>query len=107
MLDALRPIIVNNTIASNDYYRLGRCSLQYHRRYDRQRPGPTCTVNCGTSSKPQPAGLVTMAHSVVLKTNINQLPTILGARIICPAGHTVTDTVRPSMAPGGRLLSAC
>src|SRR5260370_13607711 len=42
--------------------------------------GPTCTINCGTASHPQPAGLVSIQNSATLVANF---PTT----IRCPQGH--------------------
>ena len=80
LLDALNVDIVNNTIASNAttasagmlFNTLGAPLASQH--------GPTCTTNCGTSSAPQPAGLVSVQNSAVLSAN-------LPATITCPAGH--------------------
>ncbi len=59
--------------------------------------GPTCTINCGTTSAPQAAGLVTMGNSPQLLTS---LP--LTIAVTCPAGHGSGGT-----GTGGLTNGAC
>jgi hypothetical protein len=100
LLDALNVDIVNNTVVSNDTTASAGVLFNTLGAKLASSQGPTCTSNCGTTSKPQPAGLVTMANSVVLQANIND-PTVVGIKINCPAGHASTDTVL------GRLNGTC
>jgi Bacterial Ig domain len=82
LLDALNMNIVNNTIASNSttassgtlFNTLGAPLAST------QNTTNACSTNCGNTSPPQPAGLVSIQNSVVLQAN-------LPATVTCPAGH--------------------
>src|SRR6202011_1474651 len=45
-------------------------------------PGAPCTANCGTTSHPQPAGVVAIQNSAVLRANLPSTVTVT-----CPTGH--------------------
>jgi hypothetical protein len=45
-------------------------------------PGSPCTANCGVTSNPQPAGVVAIQNSAVLRANLPSSVTV-----ICPTGH--------------------
>src|SRR5664279_4444247 len=64
--DALKVNIINNTIVSNDTTASSGVLFNTLGAPIASSQGPTCTSNCGTTSAPQPAGLVTMQHSAVL-----------------------------------------
>jgi hypothetical protein len=79
--DALNVNFVNNTIASNDTTASSGVLFNTLGAPLASSQGPTCTTNCGTTSAPQPAGLVTMQHSAVFAST-------LGATTLnCPSGH--------------------
>jgi hypothetical protein len=79
--DSLVVNLINNTIVSNDttasagvlFNTLGAPMAST------QAPPPTTTLN-GTSSLPQPAGLVTVQNSPQLTSSIS-------GPVLCPAGH--------------------
>jgi hypothetical protein len=79
--DALNVNLINNTIASNDTTASAGVLFNTLGAPLASSQGPTCTANCGTTSAPQPAGLVTMQHSGVLASVI---PT---TGLTCPTGH--------------------
>jgi hypothetical protein len=79
-LDALNVNIVNNTIMSNDTTASSGVLFNTFGAPLASTHGPTCTANCGTTSAPQPAGLVSVQNSAVLDAN-------LPATINCPTGH--------------------
>ena len=78
--DALNVNIINNTIMSNDTTASSGVLFNTLGAPLASSSGPTCTSNCGTTSAPQPAGLVAIQNSSVLESN-------LPATITCPAGH--------------------
>jgi hypothetical protein len=80
LLDALNADIINNTIASNDTTASSGVLFNTLGAPLASQQGPTCTANCGTTSAPQPAGLVSIQNSAILKAN-------MPATITCPAGH--------------------
>ncbi|PYU26943.1 MAG: hypothetical protein DMG30_00750, partial [Acidobacteria bacterium] len=49
-------------------------------------PTQTCTSNCGTTTRPQPAGIVAIQNSAVLRAN---LPATGPSAVVvtCPTGH--------------------
>ncbi len=83
LLDALNTNIINNTIMSNDTTASSGVLFNTLGAPLASSSGPTCTSNCGTTSAPQPAGLVSIQNSSVLSSN-------LPATITCPAGHYST-----------------
>ena len=83
--DALATNIVNNTIISNDTTASSGVLFNTLGAPLASQQGPTCTSNCGTTSLPQPAGLVSVQNSAVLVAN---LPSV----VICPAGHFAPST---------------
>ncbi len=80
--DALNVSLINNTIASNDSTASAGVLFNTLGAPLASSSGPTCTSNCGTTSLPQPAGLVAIQNSAALATS---LPTSL--TVTCPAGH--------------------
>jgi hypothetical protein len=82
LLDALKVNIVNNTIMSNDTTASAGVLFNTLGAPLSSGPGPTCTSNCGTTSLPQPAGLVAIQNSAQL---VGALPGL----VICPAGHAI------------------
>ncbi len=83
--DALAVNIVNNTIISNDTTASSGVLFNTLGAPLASSFGPTCTSNCGTTSAPQPAGLVSIQNSAVLTAN-------LPATITCPANHFAPGT---------------
>jgi Bacterial Ig domain/IPT/TIG domain len=91
LLDALNTDIINNTIASNDTTASSGVLFNTLGAPLASAIGP-CTVdpatgaipaNCVTTSTAQPAGLVSIQNSAILKAN-------LPASITCPVGHFAT-----------------
>jgi hypothetical protein len=80
--DALNVNVVNNTIASNDTTASSGVLFNTLGAPVASSSGPTCTVNCGTSSLPQPAGLATTRNSSLLTAALASTVTVQ-----CPAGH--------------------
>ena len=78
--DALNVNFVNNTVMSNDTTASSGVLFNTLGAPLASSSGPTCTANCGTSSLPQPAGLVAIQNSAVLRAN-------LPATVTCPTGH--------------------
>jgi hypothetical protein len=102
LLDTLNADVINNTIASNDTTASSGVLFNTLGAPLSSQPPPTggpgvpCTVNCGTASAPQPAGLVSIQNSAILTAN-------LPATITCPVGHFV-----PGTGPGtGASNGAC
>jgi hypothetical protein len=93
--DALKVNIINNTIMSNDTTASSGVLFNTLGAPLASSGGPTCTTNCGTTSAPQPSGLVAIQNSTVLTSN---LPTT----ITCPAGHGSGGT-----GSGGLTNGAC
>jgi hypothetical protein len=93
--DALNVNIINNTIMSNDTTASSGVLFNTLGAPLASSGGPTCTSNCGTTSLPQPAGLVSIQNSSVLASN-------LPATIVCPAGHGSGGT-----GTGGLTNGAC
>ena len=85
LLDALNTDIINNTIADNDTTASAGPLFNTLGAPVASQQGPTCTANCGTSSAPQPAGLVSIQNSAILTAN-------LPATITCPSGHFAPGT---------------
>ncbi|MGA7178364.1 MAG: Ig-like domain-containing protein [Thiobacillaceae bacterium] len=82
LLDALNMNIVNNTIMSNDSTASSGVLFNTIGAPLASTLGSNCTQNGGTTSCPQPAGLVSIQNSAVLQAN---LPTSVTIR--CPTGH--------------------
>jgi hypothetical protein len=83
--DALAVNFINNTVMSNDTTASSGVLFNTFGAPLASSSGPTCTANCGTSSAPQPAGLVSIQNSAVLTA-------ALPATITCPAGHFAGTT---------------
>jgi hypothetical protein len=83
--DALAANIVNNTVVSNDTTASAGVLFNTLGAPLASAGGPTCTINCGSTSLPQVAGLVSVQNSAVLTAN-------LPATIVCPAGHGAGGT---------------
>jgi hypothetical protein len=79
-VDALNADAINNTVASNDTTASSGVLFNTLNAPLASQQGPTCTINCGSTSAPQPAGLVSIQNSAILSAN-------LPATITCPAGH--------------------
>jgi hypothetical protein len=90
LLDALNTDIINNTIVSNDTTATAGVLFNTIGAPLASSSGPTCTSACGTTSAPQPAGLVSIQDSAVLSANIGILPA--GTHVICPANHFAPGT---------------
>ncbi len=86
LLDALNTNVVNNTIVSNTSTASAGILFNTIGGPLASQQGPTCTSNCGTTSKPQVAGLVSLQNSAVLEAN---LP---AGGVTCPAGHYAGTT---------------
>ena len=86
LLDALNTDVVNNTIASNDTTASSGVLFNTLGAPLASAQGPTCTTGCGTTSAPQPAGVVSIQNSAILTAN---LPT----NVTCPAGHFGTTAL--------------
>ena len=85
LVDALKVNIINNTIMSNDTTASSGVLFNTIGAPLASSSGPTCTSNCGITSQPQPAGLVSIQTSAVLNAN-------LPAQITCPDGHFAPGT---------------
>jgi len=81
-IDAMNVNLINNTIISNDSTASAGVLFNTLGAPLASSQGPTCTANCGTTSAPQPAGLVSMVNSS------NLTSTFTGLTITCPAGHS-------------------
>ncbi|GAC1328775.1 MAG: hypothetical protein NVSMB15_00520 [Steroidobacteraceae bacterium] len=86
MLDALKIDIVNNTIISNSTTATAGVLFNTLGAPLASQQGPTCTTNCGVTSAPQPAGIVTVGNSAVLMANFP------ATGIVCPDGHYAPGT---------------
>jgi hypothetical protein len=80
LVDALAVNLINNTIVSNDTTASAGPLFNTLGAPLASSTGPTCTANCGTTTAPQPAGLVTMQ-------NTPQLTSALPGKVMCPDGH--------------------
>jgi hypothetical protein len=86
--DSTMVNIINNTIAYNSSTASAGTLLTTLGASLASQPPPTsgsgapCTVNCGSVSKPQIAGVVAIPNSAILKANLALDPTV-----ICPPGH--------------------
>jgi hypothetical protein len=122
MQDALKVNLVNNTIVSNDttasagvlFGAIGTslsatpapgCDPNYN---GTGTNGPGCpTLGSLLPSNPQPAGVVTMAHTSNLSIAMATVtPTRNGVKVICPLNHAGTETGTPvpgSGAEGTRM----
>jgi len=80
LLDSLEVNIVNNTVISNDTTASSGVLFNTLGAPRASSGGPTCSVNCGTQSAIQPAGLVSVQNSAVFTQN-------LPANVTCPTGH--------------------
>ena len=82
LLDAMNVNLINNTIISNDSTASAGVLFNTLGAPLASSQGPTCTANCGTTSAPQPAGLVAIGHSAVLSSSFAGVGTIT-----CPTNH--------------------
>jgi hypothetical protein len=89
IVDSLKANIINNTIISNDTTASSGVLFNTIGAPLASSSGPTCTANCGTTSLPQPAGVVAIQHSAVLAANM--APPIT-AHVVCPANHPSLTT---------------
>ena len=93
MLDALNLDFINNTVAANNTTAtagvlnntLGAPLASSQNTGNNCYNTTTGTGNCGTASRPQVAGLVSVQNSAVLSANIGILPA--ATPVVCPAGH--------------------
>jgi hypothetical protein len=93
MLDALYLDFINNTVAANNTTAtagvlnntLGAPLASSQNTGNNCYNTTTGTGNCGTASRPQVAGLVSVQNSAVLSANIGILPA--ATPVVCPAGH--------------------
>ncbi|HET6208477.1 MAG TPA: IPT/TIG domain-containing protein, partial [Terracidiphilus sp.] len=92
LLDALNTNIINNTIMSNDTTASAGPLFNTLGAPLASTQGPTCTSNCGTTSAPQTAGLVSIQNSAILQAN-------LPASITCPPGHGTGTACRNYSVP--------
>jgi len=83
--DALAVNIVNNTIASNDSTASSGVLFQSLFAPLASTPGTNCTLNGGSQSCPQVAGLVSVTNSTVLTSNLPN-------NVTCPTGHGTTGS---------------
>ena len=87
LLDALRTNIVNNTVISNSTTATAGILFNALGAPIASQTGTSCTQGSGTASCPQVAGIVSVPNSSQLSANIATLPSILGVKLLCPAGH--------------------
>jgi hypothetical protein len=78
--DALKVDIINNTIASNDTTASAGVLFNTLGAPLASSQGPGTITNDGTTTLPQPAGLVAMQHSAVLAS-------AMPSTVTCPLGH--------------------
>jgi hypothetical protein len=83
LLDALATNLINNTIVSNNSTASSGVLFTSLFAPLASTQGDNCSVNNGAQSCPQPAGLVSVTNSEVLKANIG----LIGAPVTCPSGH--------------------
>jgi hypothetical protein len=83
LLDALATNLINNTIVSNNSTASSGVLFTSLFAPLASTQGDNCSVNNGAQSCPQPAGLVSVTNSEVLKANIGQI----GSPVTCPSGH--------------------
>ncbi len=96
MQDALKVTLANNTIASNDttasagalFKTLGAINTGSTPpgclNFPAQQQNLVCPQD-GAPHSPQPAGLVTLAHTPNLIEAIGTLSSVLGVKVLCPA----------------------
>jgi hypothetical protein len=85
LIDSTAVNIVNNTIAFNSSTAsAGPLFNTLGAPLGSTPPGTgqTCTANCGTATHPQPAGVVAIQNSAVLRANLPATVTVT-----CPTGH--------------------
>jgi hypothetical protein len=82
--DALVVNMVNNTIAHNDSTATSGVLNNTLGAALSSAPGGNCVAGGGTTSCPQPAGLVSVANTSLLTTPISAVP---APGVICPPGH--------------------
>jgi hypothetical protein len=91
--DALAVNIVNNTITSNDSTASSGVLFDSLFAPLASTPGTNCTINSGTGSCPQVAGLVSVTTSAILHAN---LPS---SGFSCPSGHGTAGSCREYSVP--------
>jgi len=98
--DALKVSVVNNTIVSNDTTASAGVLFKALNAPNAASPPPGCNPTTDLSTNPQdpgclsttaphipqPAGFVTEKNTPNLVDAFNGLPTLLGARVVCPSG---------------------
>jgi hypothetical protein len=98
MLDALNLDFINNTVVANNTTAtagvlnntIGAPLASTQNTSNNCYNATTGVSTCGSASRPQPAGLVSIQNSAVLFANIAQLPA--STPLTCPAGHYAPGT---------------
>jgi hypothetical protein len=87
MLDALNLDFINNTVAANNTTATAGVlnNTLGAPLASTQNTSNNCSTGCGTVSRPQVAGVVSIQNSAVLSANIGLLPST--TPVVCPAGH--------------------
>ena len=87
MLDALNLDFINNTVAANNTTATAGVlnNTLGAPLASTQNTSNNCSSNCGSVSRPQVAGVVSIQNSAVLSANIGLLPST--TPVVCPAGH--------------------
>jgi hypothetical protein len=102
MEDALKVTIVNNTIVSNDTTASAGVLFKTLGAIMAASPPPGCNPTTDVSTNPQdpnclgsnaahipqPAGLVVEKNTPNLMQGMNGLPSLLGAKWVCPSGYS-------------------
>ncbi len=93
MVDALATDFINNTVVYNNSTASSGVLLQtLFAPLASTTPMKNCTINNGTNSCPQVAGLVSVTNSAVLNANIALITPGGTTAIKCPAGHGTRGT---------------
>jgi hypothetical protein len=83
LLDALATNLINNSVVSNNSTASSGVLFTSLFAPLASTAGSNCSTNNGAQSCPQPAGLVSVDNSAVLKANIS----LLTGNVTCPSGH--------------------
>src|SRR5437762_9627443 len=83
LFDSPNVNIINNTIALNASTASSGVLFNTLGAPLASQQGPTCTANCGTTSRAQIAGVAAQRNSAVLMANLAATP------VVCPPGHYV------------------
>src|SRR5207248_1040890 len=81
LLDSPNVNIINNTVALNASTASSGVLFNTLGAPLASQQGPTCTANCGTTSRAQVAGVAAQRNSTVLTANLAATP------VVCPPGH--------------------